>query len=96
MPIYEYQCGSCEEIFEAMQTISAPPLTECADCGGKLERIFSAPSLNVGHYVSGTAEQHTRKLNVQQQAKQEEERLMKHAEQTGIKYSDLFEDHEHH
>jgi len=96
MPIYEYQCESCEGVLEALQTISAPPLTECAECGGKLDRIFSPPSLNVGRYVSGTAERHTRKLNVMQQAKQEEERLKKHSEQTGVRYSDLFEDHEHH
>lgn len=96
MPIYEYQCESCDQIYEAMQSISAAPHEVCPECSGRLERIFSPPSLNLGHFVSGTAEKHTRRLTFEQQAKEEEDRLLKHAEKTGIKYSDLFEDHEHH
>lgn len=95
MPIYEYECESCEAIVEAMQAIGAAPLRSCPGCGGRLERIFSSPSLNLGHFVSGTAEKHTRRLTFEQQAREEEDRLLKHAEKTGIKYSDLFEDHDH-
>ncbi|MCW8194679.1 zinc ribbon domain-containing protein [Proteobacteria bacterium 005FR1] len=32
MPIYEYQCQSCEHEFEALQKMSDPLLTECPAC----------------------------------------------------------------
>jgi|SRR5690606_16869793 len=32
MPIYEYQCQSCEHEFEALQKISDPLLSECPAC----------------------------------------------------------------
>ena len=52
MPIYEYRatdpkhaCRHCAEGFEAMQRISDAHLETCPECGGKVERIISAPSL---------------------------------------------------
>jgi putative FmdB family regulatory protein len=41
MPIYEYQCGKCHEVSEALQRFSDPPLTKCPHCGGKAQRIMS-------------------------------------------------------
>ena len=32
MPIYEYQCDSCEHKLEALQKISDQPLTDCPEC----------------------------------------------------------------
>lgn len=32
MPIYEYQCQSCQHEFEALQKISDAPLTDCPEC----------------------------------------------------------------
>ncbi|MCP5431533.1 MAG: zinc ribbon domain-containing protein [Chromatiaceae bacterium] len=32
MPFYEYRCGSCGHEFEAMQKMSAAPLTDCPAC----------------------------------------------------------------
>lgn len=32
MPIYEYQCESCDHEFEALQKISDPLLTDCPAC----------------------------------------------------------------
>lgn len=32
MPIYEYQCQSCDHEFEALQKMSDPLLTECPSC----------------------------------------------------------------
>lgn len=32
MPIYEYQCQSCEHEFETLQKMSDPLLTECPAC----------------------------------------------------------------
>ncbi len=44
MPIYEYQCRKCGSTFEAMQKISAKPLTTCEldGCKGKVQRLISA------------------------------------------------------
>jgi putative FmdB family regulatory protein len=41
MPLYEYECNSCGTRFEKMQPVTAPPLTECLECGsGPIRRIF--------------------------------------------------------
>jgi len=32
MPIYEYQCGACGHLYEALQKMSAEPLTTCPEC----------------------------------------------------------------
>ncbi len=94
MPIYEYQCEACGDVFEALQTISAPPLEQCSHCGGGLERLFSSPALNVNHHASRSAERHSG-LSVEQQARKERDRLVEHSKRTGVSYEGLFEDHEH-
>ena len=33
MPIYEYECVSCEHQFETIQRISEDPLLDCPECG---------------------------------------------------------------
>ena len=45
MPLYEYQCDHCGELFEIIQKFSDDPLSECELCGGKLERLLSPPSI---------------------------------------------------
>ena len=55
MPLYEYQCDHCGEIFEIIQKFSDPPLFECELCGGKLERLLSPPAIRFkgdGWYVT--------------------------------------------
>lgn len=43
MPIYEYQCESCEHVFETLQKISDEPLKQCPACGElKLKKLLSA------------------------------------------------------
>jgi putative FmdB family regulatory protein len=44
MPTYEYRCLKCREIFERIQRISAPSLTECPFCSGRVERIITGGS----------------------------------------------------
>lgn len=42
MPIYEYQCRSCEHQFETIQRISEAPLTDCPECGvDSLRKLIS-------------------------------------------------------
>ena len=38
MPIYEYKCEKCEEVVEVLQKADDEPQTECAKCGGKLNK----------------------------------------------------------
>lgn len=41
MPTYEYRCTKCEHEFEEMQSMSAPPLDKCPECGGPAQRVIS-------------------------------------------------------
>lgn len=45
MPLYEYQCQSCGERTEVIQSMSDAPLTECPKCGGALKKLLSAPAI---------------------------------------------------
>ena len=43
MPIYEYQCESCEHQFDKLQKISDDPLKDCPACGKpSLKKMISA------------------------------------------------------
>jgi putative FmdB family regulatory protein len=47
VPIYEYQCSKCNEIFEAFQKITDAPLTKCKFCHGKVEKLISHSSFQL-------------------------------------------------
>lgn len=58
MPLYEYQCSACGNRTEAIQKFSDDPLTTCESCGGRLERLLSAPAIQFkgkGWYVTDYA-----------------------------------------
>ena len=44
MPTYGYKCTNkeCKFKFEALQSITAMPITVCPKCGKELKRIFFA------------------------------------------------------
>ncbi|MCX7794741.1 MAG: zinc ribbon domain-containing protein, partial [Thermodesulfovibrionales bacterium] len=44
MPIYEYECTTCNERREYIQRFSDAPVTECPSCGGTLRRLISNSS----------------------------------------------------
>ncbi len=55
MPIYEYKCENCGEVFEVRQNYSDEPVTAHEKCGGRVEKLISAPSFNFkgsGWYVN--------------------------------------------
>jgi len=55
MPLYEYKCGSCGEVFEVIQKFSDSPLSVHEKCGGAVERLISASALQFkgsGWYVT--------------------------------------------
>ena len=58
MPIYEYQCRKCQAHIEILQKITDKPLTKCRKCGGRLEKLLSAPAIQFkgsGWYVTDYA-----------------------------------------
>jgi len=44
MPMYEYQCESCEKVHEIIQKFSDAPLTECPECKGPMSKLISRSS----------------------------------------------------
>jgi len=59
MPIYEYKCDQCETIVEAIQKFSDSPLTTCAHCQGRLQKLISQSSFHLkgsGWYVTDYAD----------------------------------------
>ena len=55
MPIYEYRCLKCGKTFEALQSISAEPISKCIHCHGKTKKIVSLSSFQFkgkGWYIT--------------------------------------------
>src|SRR5258708_7879601 len=55
MPLYDYRCHQCGEIFEVRQKFADEILKTHEGCGGELERVISAPALQFkgsGWYVT--------------------------------------------
>ena len=58
MPLYEYRCNKCGDVFEVMQKFSDEPLTTHEECGGEVERLISSPALQFkgsGWYITDYA-----------------------------------------
>jgi putative FmdB family regulatory protein len=58
MPLYEYECQKCGQVFEVIQKFSDAPLESHANCGGPVERLVSAPAFHFkgsGWYVTDYA-----------------------------------------
>ena len=46
MPLYEYQCKSCEERFSVLMKMGEATKTQdCPECGEESPRVFSVPAL---------------------------------------------------
>ena len=58
MPLYEYECDACGQRFEKIQKFSDPEVKKCPECGGKVEKLLSAPAVQFkgsGWYVTDYA-----------------------------------------
>jgi putative FmdB family regulatory protein len=58
VPIYEYQCKKCGEIFEAFQKYDDDPLKQCKFCRGRVEKLISHSSFQLkggGWYLTDYA-----------------------------------------
>jgi len=55
MPIYEYKCDNCGDVFEVRQKFADEPLSVHEKCGGPVHRLMSTPSFQFkgsGWYVT--------------------------------------------
>jgi len=50
MPTYEYACTKCGHQFEALQSFTDEALTECPECKGFVQKVYS----NVGVVFKGS------------------------------------------
>ena len=58
MPLYEYECEKCGKHFEKIEKLGGPHLKKCPSCGGRVERLMSAPAIQFkgsGWYVTDYA-----------------------------------------
>jgi putative FmdB family regulatory protein len=58
MPLYEYQCETCEHRFEKIQKFTDPPPDCCPKCGGPVRKLFSSPAIQFkgsGFYITDYA-----------------------------------------
>jgi putative FmdB family regulatory protein len=58
MPLYEYQCSKCGNVFEVRQKFSDDPVTVHENCGGDVVKLMSAPAFSFkgsGWYVTDYA-----------------------------------------
>lgn len=55
MPLYEYQCLTCDHTFDAIQKFSDDPLSECPECGKAVRKCVSTPAIQFkgsGFYIT--------------------------------------------
>lgn len=55
MPIYEYQCDRCSEVFEIFHKIDDDGQVACPKCLGPVRKLISAPNFvlkGAGFYVN--------------------------------------------
>ena len=58
MPLYEYECESCQTRVEKIQKFSDPHLATCEKCGGTMRKLVSSPAIQFkgsGWYITDYA-----------------------------------------
>lgn len=58
MPIYEFECRKCKAHLEVFQKMNDKHPVRCRKCGGRLEKLLSAPAIQFkgsGWYVTDYA-----------------------------------------
>jgi putative FmdB family regulatory protein len=55
LPLYEYRCLKCDRHTDKIEKMNGPHLKKCPHCGGKVESVITAPSIQFkgsGWYVN--------------------------------------------
>jgi putative FmdB family regulatory protein len=45
LPLYEYACLKCKRHTDKIENVNGPHLKKCPHCGGKVESVITAPSI---------------------------------------------------
>ena len=56
MPVYEYECPTCQSVIEVQQKIADPPLSSCPECQSPVRKLMSMSSFQLkggGWYADG-------------------------------------------
>ena len=80
MPIYEFECKKCKAHSEVLQRLSDKPPTKCSKCGGRLERLTSAPAIQFkgsGWYVTDYAGKATKDDKAESETSSEDKKTEK-------------------
>jgi putative FmdB family regulatory protein len=89
MPIYEYQCRTCEEVFEVL--VRTGDVATCPSCHGQdLERLLSSFAVNSEERSNATLQAARKRLtrsdSVREKARHEQKEIREHVrEDYGIK-----------
>jgi putative FmdB family regulatory protein len=62
MPLYEYKCSQCGQVYEVLQKFADKPLTVHEGCGGAVERLISTSAFQfkgTGFYITDYAKKHS-------------------------------------
>ena len=76
MPLYEYKCQSCGKTFEVIQKFADEPLKTHLECGGIVEKLFSAPAFHLkgtGWYATDYAKGKNGKIRPKSEQKRKPE-----------------------
>jgi putative FmdB family regulatory protein len=55
VPVYDYRCSSCDNVYETREGFDAPSTQSCPRCGGLARRVLYAPPIvfkGSGFYVT--------------------------------------------
>ena len=58
MPLYEYECDSCQHRFEVIQKFSDALVDTCPKCGSAVQKLMSSPAFQFkgsGWYITDYA-----------------------------------------
>ncbi len=86
MPLYEYKCQKCASVFEVIQKISDSPLTACPECGGRLNKVLTAPAIQFkgsGFYITDYAKKEKPEKDVPPKKKQKGDKKEEAKRKTG-------------
>jgi putative FmdB family regulatory protein len=77
MPIYEYECQACHQVFEFLQLPTTKDKPECPACHGtKLEKVISS----FGFSTASTRKSNAKKSIAAQKAAHKEQAVEEHKE----------------
>ncbi len=83
MPLYEYKCENCGEVFEVRQKFVDEPVAVHEKCGGHVNRLISASSFQLkgsGWYATDYAKGGNGKKKSESESKPSTETTAKPAE----------------